>query len=283
MGLLPFAMLLALSLSDPAALRKKIQTTLHVPDPLPALNSQTHGGFEIEPGVSADRVTYATEFGMLVPAIVYHPSDTSQKRPALIVVNGHGGDKYSWYAFYAGVLFARAGGIVLTYDPAGEGERNGLHKSGTRAHDRYVPPDENGRWMGGLMMTDLMQAVSYLRQRPDVDASRIAATGYSMGSFVVSLACAVEMRLHACAPVGGADLDGPGGYWDTNGKKMCQAIPYQSLSFLGDRAAMLFALNAMRGPTFIYNGATDEVVAIPEHGEDFFRDLRARTIKLLPN
>jgi dienelactone hydrolase len=281
MPLILVLLLLASGLLNPELLRKQIQQTLHVPDPLPALNPAQHGSFEVEPGIVADRVTYATEFGMLVPAIVYHPADISVKRPALIIVNGHGGDKYTWYSFYAGVLFARAGAVVLTYDPVGEGERNSQHKSGTRAHDRYVPPDENGRWMGGLMMTDLRQAVSYLAQRPDVDAKRIAAAGYSMGSFVLSITCAVETRLKACVPVGGGYLDGPGGYWDTSNKKMCQAIPYQSLAFLGDRPAVLFALNARRGSTLIYNGSTDEVVAIPEHGEDFFRDMRARTIKLL--
>ncbi len=275
------ALLLAGGLRDEATLRSKIEQALFVPHPLPAANPQQFGQFEIEPGIVADRVTYSTEFAMRVPAIVYHPASGGSKRPAIVVVNGHGGDKYTWYSVYAGVLFARAGAVVLTYDPIGEGERNSQHKSGTRQHDRYVPPDENGRRMGGLMMTDLREAVSYLLTRGDVDPRRLAAVGYSMGSFIVSLACAVETRLHACAAVGGGDLDGPGGYWDSSSKKMCQALPYQALSFLGDRPAVLFALNARRGPMLIHNGSTDEVVAIPSHGEAFFRDLRARTIALL--
>ena len=64
------------------------------------------------------------------------------------------------------------------------------------------------RRMGGLMMTDVMQAVSYLSQRPEVDPDRICAMGYSMGSFVLSLAGAVETRLHAVVLVGGGNLDG---------------------------------------------------------------------------
>lgn len=275
------AFAVAAILQHPAELRKKIEQALFAPNPLPALRAKQFGSFTVEAGIVADRVTYSTEFGMRVPAIVYHPSDERIRRPALIIVNGHGGDKYSWYSIYAGVLFARAGAVVLTYDPVGEGERNSQHKSGTRQHDRYVPPDSNGRRMGGLMMTDLRQAVSYLRTRKDVDPARIAAAGYSMGSFVVSLTCAVETRLHVCVAVGGGDLDGPGGYWDSSNKKMCQALPYRALSFLGDRPAVIFALNALRGPMLIHNGSTDEVVAIPTHGPEFFRDLRARTIKLL--
>ena len=115
---------------------------------------------------------------MRVPAIVYAPARQSGKAPAIIIVNGHGGDKYCWYAFYSGVMYARAGAVVLTYDPIGEGERNRERKSGTRAHDRRLEPPEMGRRMGGLMVTDLMQAVSYLCQRNDVDPQRIAACGY---------------------------------------------------------------------------------------------------------
>ncbi|MCU1262064.1 MAG: Dipeptidyl aminopeptidase/acylaminoacyl-peptidase-like protein, partial [Bryobacterales bacterium] len=203
------------SLGNEQSLRRKISDNFFIPSPLPPLNAHVHGQFEPEPGIVADRVSYTTEFGMLVPAIVYHPKDMSVKRPAFIVVNGHGGDKYSWYAQYSGLLYARAGAVVLTYDPAGEGERNLQKESNARQHDIYQPPDQMGQRMGGLMITDIEQAVSYLSQRPDVDPARIAAGGYSMGSFVLNLACALETRLHTCVLVGGGYLDGPGGFWDS--------------------------------------------------------------------
>src|SRR5262249_55301251 len=138
---------------------------------------------------------------------------------------------------------------------------------------------ELGRRMGGLMMTEVMQAVSYLYDRPEVDRRRIAAMGYSMGSFVLGLACAVETRLHACVLVGGGNLDGPDGYWD-HGKPMCQGIPYKSMMFLGDRPAVIYALHASRGPTLVYNGLQDTTVSIPTIGPDHFADLRRRTAAL---
>jgi dienelactone hydrolase len=210
---------------------------------------------------------------------VYLPKNHKGKLPALIVVNGHGGDKFSWYAFYSGVLYARAGAAVLTYDPIGEGERNAERKSGTRAHDKLLEPDEMGRRLGGLMVTDVMQAVSYLRQRPEVDQARIGAMGYSMGSFILAIAGAADERMHACVLTGGGNLDGPGEYWDRS-KPMCQALPYKALSFLGDRPAMIYALHALRGPTLIFNGAADTVVAMPTHGERFFSELKQRTAAL---
>jgi dienelactone hydrolase len=256
------------------ARRQQIRRALLVPDLLPALEAERYGQVEIAPGVIAERVSYATDYGLRVPAIVYRPKrQPAGKMPGLIVVNGHGGDKYSWYAFYAGVLYARAGAAVLTYDPIGEGERNAQRKNGTRQHDRNLEPEEMGRRMGGLMMTDVMQAVSYLAQRPDVDAGRLAAMGYSMGSFVLGLACAAETRLKACVLVGGGNLDGDGGYWDSSSKKMCQAIPYQAMKFLGDRGAVLYDLHAA---TLVWNGSADDVVSIAKTGANFFEDLRTR-------
>jgi len=260
-------------------MRDRILSTLHVSQPLPALDARMHGDFALDGAVAVERVSYSTQLGMRVPAIVYRPSKPG-RHPALIIVNGHGGDKFSWYAMYAGAAYAREGFVVLTYDPAGEGERNAERRSGTRAHDRVVEPEEMGRWLGGLMICDIMQAVSYLISRPDVDAGRIAAAGYSMGSFVLSLAGAVETRLKACVLTGGGNLDGAGGYWDRS-KPMCQGIPYRSLGFLGDRAAEIYAMHARRGRTFLFNGAEDTVVSIPAHGEPFFADLRERVRRLL--
>jgi dienelactone hydrolase len=168
--------------------------------------------------------------------------------------------------------------VVLTYDPIGEYERNKERRSQTGQHDEFVPPDDMARRMAGLMIADAMQGVRYLAERRDVDDKRIAVLGFSMGSFINSLVCAIDTSIHACVLAGGGDLDGPGGYWDSSGKKMCQAIPYQSLKFLGDRGPMIFALHAKRGPTLVINGTADRVVDISHHGQDFFENLRKQTI-----
>jgi dienelactone hydrolase len=260
--------------------RSQVRRDLFVPSPLPDLHPVDHGTFEPEPGVVAERVTYSTAYGLEVPAILYRPKAKVRKAPGIVVVNGHGGDKYSWYSFYSGILYARAGAVVLTYDAIGEGERNIRRASETRAHDKLQSPPELAQRLSGLMVTDAMQAVSYLRRRPEVDPNRVAAVGYSMGSFVLSLTCAVDDRIHACVLAGGGSLDGPGGYWDRS-KPMCQGLPYESLSFLGDRAAVIYTLHAFRGPTLVYNGLDDEIVNHDPRGpEAFFKDLQQRTAVL---
>lgn len=263
------------------ASRVKIRANFFIPDPLPALDAQTHRRFDPAPDVTAEAVTYATEFGTRVPAILYLPKTmpTNAKLPGFIIVNGHGGDKYCWYSYFAGIIYARAGAVVLTYDQAGEGERNKARKSGTRAHDAIKGDAVLGRRLCGLMMTDVMQAVSHLSTRPEVDATRIAAAGYSLGSFVMSMTGAVETRLKACVMVGGGNLDGPDEYWDKS-KPMCQGHPYRSLAFLGDRAAMVYALHAARGPTLLWNGRADTVVNMQNTQEPFFNGLRERVTKL---
>lgn len=262
-------------------LRARIQANFFVPAPLPALAAKTHRRFRPAPGVAAEAVTYATEWGTRVPAILYLPDPLPPgKIPAFIVVNGHGGDKYAWYSYYTGVVFARGGLAVLTYDQAGEGERSAARRSGTRDHDKLKGDEVLARRLCGLMLTDVMQAVSFLAARPQIDAARIGAGGYSLGSFVLALAGAVEPRLRACVLVGGGNLDGPDGYWDRSGKQMCQGLPYQSLNFLGDRPAVVYALHAARGPLLIWNGRADSVVNMPKTQDAFFEDLRGRVSRL---
>lgn len=266
--------------------RQTIRKQLYIPATLPKLEAKTWSTFSPMPGVVADRVTYQTAAGMLVPAIVYRPEKWKGKLPGIVIVNGHGGDKFTWYAFYSGLLFARAGAMVVTYDPIGEGERNIDKKSQAGSHDKWVEPPAGlprtdwGQRLAGLMQVDAMQAVAYLAQRPEVDKKRIAVAGYSMGSFVTGIAGAIDPQIHAIVLSGGGDYDSvEPGYFDAN-KLPCQGPPYRSLRVLGDRGAILYALNADRGPMYVMNGLADTVMDIPHHGPDWFADTRARAIAL---
>lgn len=273
--------------------RATIRKQLFIPSSLPPLEAKTWSTFSPMPGVLADRVSYNTADGMLVPAIVYRPDPSSVhwkgKLPGVVIVNGHGGDKFSWYAFYSGLLYAKAGAMVVTYDPIGEGERNAERASRAGPHDTWISPPVGlprtdwGQRLGGLMQVDVMQAVSYLQSRPEVDPARIGVAGYSMGGFIVGLTGAIDTRIHALLISGGGVYDGPGGYFDSN-PLPCQMPPYKALLPLGDRGAVLFALNAQRGPTLVMNGANDVVMDIPHHTPAWFADLHARTVALLgPN
>jgi len=270
-----------------AAWRAQIRKILYVPAKLPTLEAKTWSTFSPTSGVLADRVTYRTMDGMLVTAIVYRPDPKvlkwKGKLPGILMVNGHGSDKFGWYAMYTGMEYAKAGAVVVTYDMIGEGERNIDKKSRASSHDKRVIPPEGvpatdwGQRVAGLMQVDLMQGVTYLSERPEVDAQRIAVLGYSMGSFVTGIAGAIDTRIHAVVLSGAGVFDGPGGYFDS-GQLPCQGPPYRALQGIGDRSAILYALNAERGPMYIMNGEVDTVMDIPHHEQPWFDEVKARAI-----
>jgi dienelactone hydrolase len=268
-----------------AAWRAAIRKQLFVPDHLPALQAHVWSTFSPMPGVLADRVTYATADGMRVPAIVYRPDPAvthwKGKLPGIAIVNGHGGDKFSWYAFYSGMLFAKAGAVAVTYDPIGEGERN-THRASREnpsEHDAVVDLPHWGQRLAGLMQVDVMQAVSYLQSLPEVDPARIGTVGYSMGAFITGITGAIDPRIHAVLLSGGGTFDGPHGYFDT-GKLPCQAPPYRALAVVGDRSAVLYTLNAERGPMYVMNGDADTVMKMADHPPSWFAAVRQRAVTM---
>ncbi len=259
-----------------AAWRAQAKTALFIPDHMPTPAAHDYGSFSPMSGVVAHRVTYASLYGMRVPAIVYRPDRAEGKLPAVIVVAGHGGSKSTWYEVYAGLLYASAGAVVVTYDTVGEGERNALRLTNAAAHDTVLPGKESPARLGGTMISDVMGAVSYALSLPDIDPQRVAVLGYSMGSFHSALAAGLDPRIHELVVSGGGDLDGNGGAWDSSSKTMCQGGPYQALSFLPDKAAILYALHQRAGSTLVMNGMADNLVAVPHHFQSFFADLNAR-------
>lgn len=261
-------------------LRARATRALSIDSLLPPLAAHTFSIIPAAPGIHIEHVTFATQFGRRVPAIVYIPDHRRARVPAIVVVCGHGGDKSSWYAVYTGLLYASAGAVVVTYDPVGEFERNENRASETNEHDKPIPGLEHPERVGGLMIEDAMQAVRYAASRPEVDRTRIAVAGYSMGSFHAIFAAALAgpqvPRIRALVLSGGGNLDGHNEYWDSNPKPNCQSGPYKALNFLGDRGAMLYAMRAQAGPTLVLNGTEDSLITKFNEQEPFFVDLRAR-------
>jgi len=61
-------------------MRNQIKQALFIDDPLPALTPKSYGSFSPTPGVITERVTYGTNYGMRVPAIVYRPAQSGKHR-----------------------------------------------------------------------------------------------------------------------------------------------------------------------------------------------------------
>jgi dienelactone hydrolase len=266
------------------SLRGGANRALFIDAPLPPLAAHTYSKLPVNANVRIEHVTFATQYELRVPAIVYIPTHHHGKVPGIVVVCGHGGDKSSWYAVYTGLLYATAGSVVVTYDPAGEFERSVTRGSETNEHDKLIPGLTHTERVGGLMIEDAQQAIRYTASRPEVDASRIAVLGYSMGSFHAILASALSgprlPAIRALVLSGGGNLDGADQYWDSNPKPNCQSGPYKALDFFpggGDaRGPILYALRARSGPTLALNGTEDSLITKFNELEPFFVDLRNR-------
>ena len=166
----------------------------HVPENLPKVEEKFYGKFAVTNDVAADRVSYATADDLRVPAIAYHPAGaTIMKHPGLVVVSTTGGDKSSWQAIWAGILFARAGAVVLTYDQLGQYERNKERRSGTDQGTGLDP--QLAERLRKLELTDIFQGVRYLAGRTDVDGKDIAVLGNTE-------ACELDTDIKLCLPAG---------------------------------------------------------------------------------
>lgn len=136
-------------------------------------------------------------------AQLYLPlQQTPEKIPAILLASGHGGSKAHGYNQLAAQLYAQMGCAVLVPDPIGEEERHEPYGLGMRGHRKHFIVDrmnEHGQPFLGKIISDLRAGLDYLRQRDDIDSSRIGCAGSSMGGTLVQLLVALEPGI--CAAV----------------------------------------------------------------------------------
>ncbi len=137
---------------------------------------QTRTDPELE--VTSERVTFPTEDGLELAA-TYVPSSN---RAAVIVFPGA-------TRVDEATMIARHGYGVLLVEPRGQGSSEG----------------DLVRWAGDR---DLHAAVAYLRSRPDVDAERIGAIGFSIGGEILIEAAAQRDGIAAVVSEGAGERVG---------------------------------------------------------------------------
>jgi len=139
--------------------------------------------------------------------------------PALIVLNGHDGsalatldpdDPMYWY----GDAWARRGYVVLALDVGHRplADRQALYRNyvngdspddGNGTHPAIAAAGLDSDWVeDGERAWDVERAVDYLLTLANIDGSRIAVTGLSLGGEIASVAGALDARLAAVIPAG---------------------------------------------------------------------------------
>lgn len=102
----------------------------------------------------------------------------SKNRAAVLVVHGGGGDRTG--SLRHAELLARHGFGVLVYDSRGRGESEGGHNA-----------------LGWGWEKDVAGALTFLRERPDVDSARIGGLGLSTGADVLIEVATAHRELKA--------------------------------------------------------------------------------------
>ena len=267
---------------------RKSATSFTFPTTCPRSTPKVWSTFSPTPGVLADRVTYATADGMIVPAIVYRPDPKvahwKGKLPGIVIVNGHGCDKFGWYAFYSrhDVRQGRRGRRHVRphrrrrAQQRAQEPRRVLRRTTCIVDARRQPTGRcAGAAVAGLMQVDLAQAVSYLSRslRSIRNALPLRATRWARSSRA-SKARGTRASTRCCSPA--AACSTARRHTTTRNKLPCQGPPYHSLlQTLGDRSAVLFALHADCAARCGDERQCDTVMDIPHHGPDWFEQAHA--------
>jgi dienelactone hydrolase len=175
---------------------------------------------ELRRGYTLERVSIDNGEGNDISALVLIPEKRAQPAPAILWLHSSTPDKNALITPGSdpesiGEAFVRKGYVVLAPDAWYYGDRAENVPSGPRdVYHRGVPPHADitqntllklNLWMGrtlwGMMVRDDQIALDYLAQRPEVDASRIGATGMSMGSTRAWWLAAVDERVAATVGV----------------------------------------------------------------------------------
>lgn len=176
-----------------------------------ALNARITGTVE-RADYKIDKAIFDSRPNFPVTANVYLPkqSGPSHSRPGVICPCGHtaGGKAADEYQAI-GQTMARAGYVVLVYDPIGQGERmqyvdaqlKPRHGGGTSEH-LYAGAQQFlvGEFFGSWRAWDGIRSLDYLLTRLEIDPKRVGVTGVSGGGTLTTWLNALDDRWYVTAP-----------------------------------------------------------------------------------
>jgi dienelactone hydrolase len=143
----------------------------------------------------------------VAPAVFTRPKEASGELPTVLFNHSHGGGydigkkeylegrRYLSDPPYA-EEFAKLGYNGLCFDTWAFGER-----ATRRESEVFKDMLWKGQVMWGMMVYDSLKAIDYLAARPDVDASRLATLGISMGSTMAWWVAALDERIKVCVDI----------------------------------------------------------------------------------
>ena len=170
----------------------------HQPGPVKVVSTETHENYTLE------RLVLDLNGVEPVPALLLIPKRLKKPAPGLLYIHWHGGmydlgkeqllRGTNVQPPYAPVC-AELGIVTLAIDSWCFGERKHDSNGHRGEEDTFKLMLWQGRVLWGMMMFDEYRALSYLRDRSEVDPKRLGAFGMSMGSTKAWWLGALDPRL----------------------------------------------------------------------------------------
>jgi dienelactone hydrolase len=197
----------------PGVLDRVLQSLGDLP-PRPAPPRGRQVSFERRPGYTLERVALDNGVDGEVSALLLLPEGLTRPAPAVLWLHSSTPDKNQIVIPHTnggemalGEALVRRGYAVFAPDAYWHGDRAGSGPAGPLETGRVEQESLHkfhlwmGRTLWGMFVRDDQVALDYLCQRPEVDATRIGATGMSMGSTRAWWLAAVDERVAATVAV----------------------------------------------------------------------------------
>jgi dienelactone hydrolase len=162
-----------------------------------------------------EKVVFRGAQGFLAPAYVQLPANGAGPFPCVLLLHGWSGSKENWWQdgnYISGGQARRAllaaGFAVLALDAQCHGDR--ISQNDFAPANHFVDSSASGKPRKGYFTRediyiqttrDYRRAIDYLETRPEIDAARIGALGYSMGGTQTFLLTGVEPRIKTAVAV----------------------------------------------------------------------------------
>ena len=184
----------------PERVREKARELTNYEPPSVPPRTVSYGGIS-RPASRVEKLTYESEPGISIPALLFIPSNGPARKPALIFADARG---KSAAATEAEQLAAR-GYIVLVPDLRGFGEtqppldRRDYFVRAFGDYENAMTALLIGKTMVGMRARDLAAGMDLLAARSDVDSSRIAVTGRGAAAIPALFAALFDSRIASLA------------------------------------------------------------------------------------
>jgi cephalosporin-C deacetylase-like acetyl esterase len=160
------------------------------------LNIKTYGTLE-RGGYRIEKLTYESEPGILIPALIYLPEAHAARSPAIIYADGDGKQA----SREAAELLVRKGNIVMSIDARGLGETRPALDTRDHFFTWFADHDNAetaillGKTLVGMRAADIARGVDLLAARSEVDPANIAGIGRGAAAVAMLHAAAFDPRI----------------------------------------------------------------------------------------